>query len=69
MAPPDPAPAPKDVEALQERLRSLLSEREELRAAGADRAKLEDNRRAIVNAQWDLSRALIARHRPTFQPA
>ena len=55
MAPPDPTPAPKDVEALQERLRSLLSEREELRSAGADRAKLEDNRRAIVNAQWDLS--------------
>jgi hypothetical protein len=32
--------------------------------AGADRAALERNRQAIVRAQWDLSRALIARYQP-----
>jgi hypothetical protein len=30
----------------------------------ADRSALEQNRRAIVRAQWQLSHALIARHRP-----
>ena len=37
--------------------------------AAADRADLERNRLAIVRAQWDLSRALIARYRPSFQAA
>jgi hypothetical protein len=47
------------VEALQDRLGGLLREREDLRA-GDRRAELERNRRAIVAAQQQLSRALIA---------
>ena len=57
------------VEDLQRSLNELLREREELRAAAADRADLERNRLAIVRAQWDLSRALIARYSPSFQAA
>ena len=45
-----------------EELEELLREREELVPSGADRADLERNRLAIVRAQWDLSRALIARY-------
>lgn len=41
-----------------------MLEREELRRMGADRSTLERNRRDIVRAQWQLSHALIARHRP-----
>ena len=55
---------PLPVEALQELLGGLVREREELRRMGADRSTLERNRRAIVRAQWQLSHALIARHRP-----
>lgn len=58
-----------EVEALQEDLGRLLREREELRANGAGRERLELNRQAIVKVQWDLSRALIARHGPGLQPA
>ncbi len=60
---------PRAVEDLQDSLNGLLREREELRSAGAERADLEQNRLAIVRAQWDLSRALIARYRPSFQAA
>jgi uncharacterized protein YaiL (DUF2058 family) len=69
MTPPDRTLTAAQVETLQERLRGLLREREKLRAAEADRGALERNRRAIVEAQWELSRALIARHHPSFQPA
>jgi hypothetical protein len=55
---------PFPVEALQELLGGLVLEREELRRMGADRSTLERNRRDIVRAQWQLSHALIARHRP-----
>jgi hypothetical protein len=61
--------APLPVEALRDVLGKLVREREELRSAGADRADLERNRIAIVNAQWDLSRALIARYHPHLQTA
>jgi hypothetical protein len=57
------------VEALQDVLGGLRREREELRAAGADRGELERNRRAIVDAQWQMSHALIARYHPGFQAA
>ena len=60
---------PLPVEALQDVLAGLVREREDLRAVGADRADLERNRLAIVNAQWDLSRALIARYHPHLQTA
>ncbi len=56
---------PLPVEALQDLLGGLLREREVLRAEvrGGDRGvELERNRREIVRAQWDLSRALIARY-------
>lgn len=68
MTPPVRDDAPQ-VETLQERLRSLLREREALRATGAASDDLERNRRDIVETQWKLSHALIERHRPSFQPA
>jgi hypothetical protein len=49
------------VEALQELLGGLLHERERLRA-GDDREALEENRRAIVRVQQELSQALVARY-------
>lgn len=57
------------VETLEERLRQLLREREQLHSRGAEADTLERNRLAIVDAQWELSRSLIARHRPGFQAA
>ena len=56
-APVDGAP-----ELLLERVAALVARRQELRAAGASRTELERNRAEITRAQWDLSRALIARH-------
>jgi hypothetical protein len=59
----------EDVETLQERIATLVYERQELRAARADRDRLEHNRREIADFQQRLSRALIARHTPAPQPA
>jgi hypothetical protein len=58
-----------DVETLQERIATLVYERQELRASRADRDRLEHNRREIADLQQRLSRALIARHTPAPQPA
>jgi hypothetical protein len=58
-----------DVETLQERIATLVYERQELRATRADRDRLEHNRREIADLQQRLSRALIARHTPAPQPA
>jgi hypothetical protein len=69
MTPGETTSATGQVEVLQDRLRRLLRERESLRTVEPDRAALERNRRAIVEAQWELSRALIARHHPSFQAA
>lgn len=52
------------MEAVQERLDQLNLERQELRARAAGIDVLERNRLAIVDAQWELSRALIARYLP-----
>jgi hypothetical protein len=60
---------PLPVEALQELLGGLVREREELRRQGADHSTLERNRRAIVRTQWQLSHALIARHRSGAEAA
>ncbi len=62
-SPPAPSPRghPLPVEALQDRLGGLLRERERLHAAGM-RTELERNRLEIVQAQWALAHALVARY-------
>ena len=52
------------VEALLLRLETLTRERQDLRQDQAGPPMLEQNRLAIVEAQWDLSRALILRYLP-----
>jgi hypothetical protein len=52
-------------EVLLERVAILVHQRQSLRAGGAGRAALERNRAEITRAQWELSRALIARHYPS----
>jgi hypothetical protein len=59
----------ESVEALTSQLNELSRERQELRAGNADAAALEQNRIAIVEAQWALSRALIDRYLPPGQRA
>jgi hypothetical protein len=56
---PDPR-----IEALERTIASLVSERQNLRAAGADGSELERNRREIVDRQHELSEALIALYAP-----
>jgi hypothetical protein len=51
-------------EVLLERVAVLVRERQRLRADGAGKAALEQNRRQIARAQWELSRVLIARYSP-----
>jgi hypothetical protein len=45
-----------------ERIGELVRERQELRTTGADRSSLEENRRQLVDRQWELGRALIQEH-------
>ena len=52
------------VESLLDRLEALSRERQHLRAVAADGELLERNRLEIVDAQWELSRALIRRYLP-----
>lgn len=52
------------VETLLERINALSRERQDLRRQRADREALERNRLEIVEAQWELSRALIRRYLP-----
>ena len=52
------------VEALLQQLEQLTRERQDLRLVLAEAQALEQNRLAIVQAQWDLSRALIRRYLP-----
>jgi hypothetical protein len=52
------------VESLLLRLEELTRERQDLRLDLADARELEQNRLAIVEAQWDLSHALIRRYLP-----
>ena len=51
-----------DVESLADSHALLVRERQELRSTGAALELLERNRLAIVECQWQLSQALIARH-------
>jgi hypothetical protein len=50
------------VEQLQGQIAELVSERQVLRAFGASRSSLEQNRRELVRRQWALSQALIEQH-------
>lgn len=52
------------VEALLVRIDGLARERQELRGRRAAARVLERNRLALVRSQWELSYALIERHRP-----
>jgi hypothetical protein len=52
------------VEKLLDEIGALVAERQRLRREHADRFTLEENRRAIAERQWELSRALIARYLP-----
>jgi hypothetical protein len=57
------------VEALQERHRTLVAERQALRRSDSDERALERNRLKIVRCQYELSHALIARHVPRARSA
>lgn len=50
------------VHSLEQSLADLVQERQRLRTEGADRTKLEGNRREIVARQQELSDALIAQY-------
>lgn len=52
------------VETLLSRIEDLARERQELRGQRAPARALERNRLALVRSQWELSYALIERHRP-----
>lgn len=62
-------PHESSVEVLQARLDELSRERQELRVAKAAEGELERNRLAIVEAQWDLSHALVRRYLPALEPS
>jgi hypothetical protein len=53
-----------NVEELQQQIDRLTAERQELRSLGVPRERLEQNRIALVEAQWSLSHALIKRYYP-----
>ena len=55
-------PAPATVEDVIGRIANLVLARQSMRASGADGLVLEQNRRELVAAHWDLSHALIERH-------
>jgi hypothetical protein len=64
-APARPEPVVRaTVEDLIGRIADLVLQRQRLRSDGATPSALEQNRRALVNAHWDLSHALIERHCP-----
>lgn len=53
------------VESLTERISKLVTDRQELRRGDASVPTIEQNRRAIAQAQWDLAHALIDRYLPS----
>ncbi len=57
-----PDASEKSVEVLQTEISVLCSDRQHLRAAGAEEAVLERNRLEIARLQWELSHALIGRY-------
>lgn len=50
------------VESLAGRIAELVTERQELRAAGSPPAAIERNRVQLARAQWELAHALIDEH-------
>jgi hypothetical protein len=52
------------IEAMQQVLSYLVTERQHLRAHGVEGAELEANRKAIVAIQWRINRALGGADRP-----
>lgn len=46
-----------EIEQLNEEIRVLVRERQDLRTRGADRKELERNRQQIVGCQWRLAHA------------
>jgi hypothetical protein len=52
----------RTVEDVAEEVGRIVSERQELRASGADDRELEANRLQLVAAQADLTRLLLQRH-------
>jgi hypothetical protein len=59
----------RPVEAVLVEISALVAERQALRGAAAPSARLEQNRLQIARAQWELSHALIQRHRPAAKAA
>jgi hypothetical protein len=57
------------VETLTAEIGRIVVERQDLRAAGAPPAALEENRRRLAAAQSELSLLLIERHLPTAHTA
>jgi hypothetical protein len=55
----------RTVEALLEEISALTMERQGLRDAGVNGARLERNRVKLARKQWELSHALIERHLPS----
>ena len=53
-----------DLESLTQLHTTLVDERQQLRRHAAPAEELERNRLAIVQCQWELSRALIERYLP-----
>ena len=60
-----PEASARTVEALQAEIGVLCSERQRLRAAGAEESELEPNRLEIARLQQELSHALIGRYSRT----
>lgn len=54
------------IEELQDRITALVAQRQRLRAFGAGRSWLEQNRLELGHNQRELSHALIAQHQPVF---
>ena len=54
------------IEELQDRITALVAQRQRLRAFGAGRSWLEQNRLELGHNQRELSYALIEQHRPAF---
>ena len=50
------------VEVLAVRIAELISERQDLRAAGSSAPEIERNRVQLARAQWELAHALIDEH-------